>query len=265
METARSSETSVSYHIITRSEDGGSKVLRNVGILPHHYTLKMEAARSFETSVSYHNTTRSHKSENLELDTCLCQPQVSYQDQFTSTVQNGHNKLQPHEAILCCHCQEVLTCSLFRIRFNMSCLPSISISFNWYLSSRFPDQNFVTYAFFIPHRVRMKSLIIYYSFILTLCVCLFSFCTHRQVSLHKVKSSRWAPIRVDCSGHYRKRRAIFLQNRVTGCVTPLQCLEIILTAWNSVLLEKPIVSQLIRFTALYGAWSFIAVFLRALH
>jgi uncharacterized protein Veg len=48
----RSSETLVSYHIIIRrlnpedqdliklhSEDGRSKVLRNVGILPHHYTV----------------------------------------------------------------------------------------------------------------------------------------------------------------------------------------------------------------------------------
>jgi len=33
------SEKFVSYHNITRSEDGGSKVLRNVGILPQHYTV----------------------------------------------------------------------------------------------------------------------------------------------------------------------------------------------------------------------------------
>jgi hypothetical protein len=31
-------ETMVTYHITIWSEDGGSKVLRNVGILPHHYT-----------------------------------------------------------------------------------------------------------------------------------------------------------------------------------------------------------------------------------
>jgi hypothetical protein len=68
------------YPTTSRSEDGGSMVLRNVGILPQHYTvwrwrqqcppkrryptttlhgLKMEAAMSSETSVSYHNTTRS--------------------------------------------------------------------------------------------------------------------------------------------------------------------------------------------------------------
>jgi len=40
MEAAMSSETSVSYHITTgchNPEDVGSKFLRNVGILPHHY------------------------------------------------------------------------------------------------------------------------------------------------------------------------------------------------------------------------------------
>jgi len=41
MEAARSSESLVSYRNTTRSfhpEDGGSKLLRNVGILSHHYT-----------------------------------------------------------------------------------------------------------------------------------------------------------------------------------------------------------------------------------
>jgi hypothetical protein len=39
MKAARSSETSVSYHITTRSEDGDSKVFRNICTLPHHYTM----------------------------------------------------------------------------------------------------------------------------------------------------------------------------------------------------------------------------------
>jgi hypothetical protein len=38
-------------------EDRGSKVLRNVGIPPQHYTQSMEAARISETMASYRNTT----------------------------------------------------------------------------------------------------------------------------------------------------------------------------------------------------------------
>jgi hypothetical protein len=85
MEAAKSSEAFISYHTNIRHhnlEDGGSKVLRNVHILPQYYTVsqlrrwrqrspskclyptttlhvvttqKMEAAKSFETLVSYHN------------------------------------------------------------------------------------------------------------------------------------------------------------------------------------------------------------------
>jgi len=73
MEPAWSSETLVSYHISSpwrwrlhgppklwypttsiHPEDGGSMVLRNFGILPYLFTLKMEAAWSSETLVSYH-------------------------------------------------------------------------------------------------------------------------------------------------------------------------------------------------------------------
>jgi hypothetical protein len=74
MKAASSSETSVSYNTThwrrrrqvppkrpypttLRTEDGGSRVLRNVSNLPQHCTLKIEAARSSETSVYYHNTT----------------------------------------------------------------------------------------------------------------------------------------------------------------------------------------------------------------
>jgi hypothetical protein len=94
MEAAKSSETLVSYLISTRChnpEDGDSKVLRNVGVLRHYYTvsppwrwrqqsspklwypttslhgvttLKMGAAKSSETLVSYRITTRCHNPED---------------------------------------------------------------------------------------------------------------------------------------------------------------------------------------------------------
>jgi len=45
-------------------------VLRNVGILPIHYTMsetEMKAARSFETSVYFHDTTLRYNPEVLKL------------------------------------------------------------------------------------------------------------------------------------------------------------------------------------------------------
>jgi hypothetical protein len=50
-EGSKSSETLVSYHIIT-----------------WRHNLKMEAARSSETSVSYHVTTRLHNPEDFDLN-----------------------------------------------------------------------------------------------------------------------------------------------------------------------------------------------------
>jgi hypothetical protein len=97
MEATTSSETSVPYHITTRRhnpKDGGSSVLRNVGVLLHHYTVSqarrwrqqcptkrrypttslhgvtnqnMVAVLSSETSVSYHITTR-HSPEDCDLN-----------------------------------------------------------------------------------------------------------------------------------------------------------------------------------------------------
>jgi len=94
MEAPRFSETLISYRITTRLEDGGTKVLRNVDILPQHYTawrwrqqgspklwyptttvhgLKMEAARFSETLISYHNSTRRYNPEDLNLNVHLCE------------------------------------------------------------------------------------------------------------------------------------------------------------------------------------------------
>jgi hypothetical protein len=101
MEAAYSSETLVSYHITScrnNPEDGGSVVLRNVGILRNHYTaseprrwmknippkrwypttllhgvttLKMEAEYSSETLASYHINPRRQNPEDHNLNnTC---------------------------------------------------------------------------------------------------------------------------------------------------------------------------------------------------
>jgi hypothetical protein len=53
MEAARTSETLVSYHISTYNyipEDGVSMDLRNVGILPHHYTVSQPRRPRIESS-----------------------------------------------------------------------------------------------------------------------------------------------------------------------------------------------------------------------
>jgi hypothetical protein len=96
MKTAWSSETSVSCPNTVRhkTEHGSSMVIRNVGILPQHYTSqnrrwrhhgppkrryrvttphgvttqKMEAACSSETSASCHNTTWRHETEDLDMN-----------------------------------------------------------------------------------------------------------------------------------------------------------------------------------------------------
>jgi len=94
MQAARFFETLVSYHIATvyhNWEDGCNKVLWNVGIIQHHYTvsqpwrwmqwsppkrcyhttslhcvstLKMKAEKSSEVLVSYHTTTLCHNPED---------------------------------------------------------------------------------------------------------------------------------------------------------------------------------------------------------
>jgi hypothetical protein len=52
-------------------EDGGSFVLRNVGILPHYYTVSQPEdgdSEALRNLVSYHNTTRRHNTKDFDLN-----------------------------------------------------------------------------------------------------------------------------------------------------------------------------------------------------
>jgi hypothetical protein len=92
MDVARSTESLVrtaSIHDV-RTQAGGNRILRNVGILLHHYMvsqLKIEAAGSTETSVSYHIITKRHVTENLALNLHCRGNLKSYICNFTFTVQ----------------------------------------------------------------------------------------------------------------------------------------------------------------------------------